>query len=172
VPVRSRAQMLLLENGLKDEHYLETQNVKAIQKRIRKIMKGFSTTLMEPYADWQFLEGSKALESLGKSELTGERIDNLVEQINGNLNPEHIQKAILEAERRETLLENWEEKVEKDKWSAFPPKIQVLIREIEKDERQYKWEQQFLDLLINPGKWNYHHLREALHFFAGKTPLL
>ncbi|KAJ4303231.1 hypothetical protein N0V90_002124 [Kalmusia sp. IMI 367209] len=149
-PLKTEEQMNLLQNGTESTKAFEEKNTRLLQRMLRQKMKGISQPLSEPYAKWGFLEEAQS-KTFGTRFLAIQEAEFLAEHIGEKFDGDDIIQAISGVERRTELLQDWDEKPEGDnKWSRFPEKAQKAIRDVEQNSREYKWEQQFLSLLVDP----------------------
>jgi SpoVK/Ycf46/Vps4 family AAA+-type ATPase len=153
-PIGNRSQRNLFDTHTKLEETYEQENTRLLQRSIRRISVELrNLPIVQPFADWSFLEGTPTQKKLVKQELREKEAVNLVYALHRDSKEEHIKEAILRIGRREKALDDWCDSIEDEarasKWSTFPTQAQSTIRQIEKDYK-FKWEQRFLDLLINP----------------------
>jgi SpoVK/Ycf46/Vps4 family AAA+-type ATPase len=169
VPVNSNFQRMLVtrDEKLESSTRYKSANIKALQKVIRdRCKEETSIELLQPLAKWTFLDNSDAEKILGDN-LSTEDIDELVRNIGEDFSSENIEKAVLRMGQRQVLLRTWVSR-EGDgqdlglggKWSNFSLEAQEAIRkleleieferEINLDKNKYKFEERFLDLLVDP----------------------
>jgi len=153
-PIGNRSQRILFDTHKKLEESYEQENTRLLQRSIRRIsVEHRNLPIVQPFADWSFLEGTLTQKKLVKQELREKEVVDLVCALHRDSKEEHIKEAILRIGLREKALDDWcdsaEDEARASKWSTFPTQAQSTIRQIEKNYK-FKWEQQFLDLLINP----------------------
>ena len=166
VPSNSRTQRLLFDKHRKHDSSNERRNIRLLQNSIRKLpIELCKLSILQPYADWTFLNGTPAQEKLVKNVLDQDELDGILRDLgheptvghagergtaNGQVTDAKIKEVILTFGYRVKALEEWSDNVEDEsKWSSFPSWVQNKIREIEDDD-SFEWEQKFLDFLINP----------------------
>lgn len=166
VPSNSRTQRLLFDKHRKIDSSNERENIRMLQNSVRKLpIELHNSSIIQPYADWSFLNDTPAKEKLVKHLFDQDELDGIFHGLrhepivghaeqggtsNGQVTDAKIKEAILNFGCRVKALEEWSDSVEDEsKWSTFPPQTQTIIREIQRDD-SFEWERQFLDLLINP----------------------
>jgi hypothetical protein len=153
-PINTEEQLNLVQNGDEDARLFEHYNIRALQRKLRRRCKENSSPLGEPYAKWDFLVRDRSANTFAQRLVTEAELESLADHIGQDLSTDNILQSIVAAEKRAILLQSWEDKPHSDdKWSHFPPKAQIVIRDIEKNEQNYKWERQFLGVLVDPGSY-------------------
>lgn len=150
---------------ISDVELEKLDRVKTVAFRsMRRLLRQTSDSLhnvpiLQPHADWSFLEGSSTAKLLEDDGLTSTDIDTIVADIGTSSEDEVVKKTILEFGRRKEILSEWVEKgcrsLDPSKWSYFSTSVQEAVKEIEAsaeaDKEKFENEKNFLDLVINPG---------------------
>ena len=168
VPSNGRTQRLLFDKHRKHESSNERENIRLLQNSIRKLpIELHKSSILQPYADWNFLNDTSAQEKLVKHLLDQDEVDGIFRDLRhepivghaggrgtarGQVTDAKIKEAILTFGCRVKALEDWSDSVEDEsKWSTFPSQAQTTIREIQHDD-SFVSERHFLDRLINPNE--------------------
>ena len=154
VPVGHRAQRVLSDIHTKLEESHEQGNIRAFQRSIRRTHAELgSLPIVQPFASWNFIEGTPLQEKIVKEKLSEREILDLADALYPDSTTEQIQETVLRISRREKALKDWRDIMQIEskpsKWSTFPTRVQDTIEKIE-ESPDLKWENRLLDLLIDP----------------------
>ncbi|KAK2733831.1 mitochondrial aaa [Colletotrichum kahawae] len=95
LPVRSVAQEALLKADGKRE--LRFRNIRDIKRYIRREENtGCSSSLLEPYADWSFVDGSAMAERMERASLIEIGLESISRAIGQPIEDDNIRKAVLD----------------------------------------------------------------------------
>ncbi|KAI1290540.1 hypothetical protein F5Y03DRAFT_378265 [Xylaria venustula] len=152
IPVKSQNQLRFLENGFRSLEFCKQENVKALNKRLRRLHgRDWSSTLQQLYCQYRLPADSKAVVSFCKQVLEPRQIDDIARVVPENAAIPDIERIIYEATQREDLISSFEqpEKAD-DKWSSFPESIRESIHDIERSGEKYDGVKKLLDYLVIP----------------------
>ena len=138
---------------------LETANKTYQQRNARALRRGLRKgnaidpplTLLEPYAEWQFLSTLNPTYNFSRRLLCVGELDELVDYIAGAVDLDNVRKHIVEGAQREIALGQPEMA---SKWFSFTPSIQACIAWLEGSDPKFELERQFLDLIVTPGMYS------------------
>uniref|UniRef100_L2FS13 Mitochondrial aaa n=1 Tax=Colletotrichum fructicola (strain Nara gc5) TaxID=1213859 RepID=L2FS13_COLFN len=106
LPVRSAAQEALLKADGKRE--LLSRNIRDIKRYIRREENpGCSSSLLAPYADWSFIDGSAMAERMSQVSLTEMRLESISRAIGQPIEDDKIRKAVLDYDVLSKTLKAW-----------------------------------------------------------------
>jgi hypothetical protein len=137
------------------EESYELENIRVLQRAIRRTSSGHrALSLLQPFTNWEFLQGSSAQKKLAKEEIGGEEIDEVVQNIGQKMEDEHIKQCTLRLGRRKEALDEWcsvlQDKSRDSRWSSFSLEAQSAVMEIKNNQTVFEVEHKFLDLVVSP----------------------
>lgn len=155
VPIRNEVQKKLFDIHRKARACHEQYNIRLIQRAIRRHSDDFSNLpFAMPFTSWDFLEGSAAQRKLSQNRMSERDAKDLADIVCQSRKTQVMKEAILRMSQREEALSSWCKSVTDERsnprWSKYPADIQRRIRIIEASPMRFKWELQFLSLLVNP----------------------
>lgn len=166
IPNSNRTQRRLFNKHREIGESYKHHNIRLLQRLLRQSFAELTgSSLVQPYTDWAFLEGTPANERLAKKALDEAGLNEILCSLRCGLSKEDsrnrdtveeqtaeakIKAGILNFGRRKKAVDDWYDKTkDESRWSDFPPHVQNTIRKIENDD-SLEWERRFLELLINP----------------------
>ncbi|KAL3300307.1 ATPase family AAA domain-containing protein 1 [Colletotrichum asianum] len=106
LPVRSAAQEALLKADGKRE--LLSRNIRDIKRYIRREENpGCRSSLLAPYADWSFIDGSAMAERMSQVSLIEMRLESISRAIGQPVEDDKIRKAVLDYDVLSKTLQAW-----------------------------------------------------------------
>ncbi|KAF5500402.1 Katanin p60 ATPase-containing subunit A-like 1 [Colletotrichum siamense] len=106
LPVRSVAQEALLKADGKRE--LLSRNIRDIKRYIRREENpGYGSSLLAPYAEWSFIDGSAMAERMSQVSLTEMRLESISRAIGQPIEDDKIRKAVLDYDVLSKTLKAW-----------------------------------------------------------------
>ncbi|KAF3800722.1 ATP-dependent zinc metalloprotease FTSH 12 [Colletotrichum gloeosporioides] len=106
LPVRSAAQEALLKADGKRE--LLSRNIRDIKRYIRREENpGYSSSLLAPYADWSFIDGSTMAERMSQASLVEMRLESISRAIGQPVEDDNIRKVVLDYGVLSKTLKAW-----------------------------------------------------------------
>ncbi|CAG8958328.1 hypothetical protein HYFRA_00000684 [Hymenoscyphus fraxineus] len=155
VPVWSPSQKDLF---LKDkEADMVVQNIRAIQKEVKKTSNDKDSPVLQPYNGWKVHSGSDTENLLKRSLLSGRKLKSLAHRISKGYPTatfdDLVAKESEESEARSKVIDTWNENNDagsSTKWSRLPPHAYKAVKKIQDDPQQYQKEIGLLYNVIDP----------------------
>ncbi|KAF1979882.1 hypothetical protein BU23DRAFT_107907 [Bimuria novae-zelandiae CBS 107.79] len=113
-PLRTKDQLDLLQNGDGNNSLVREDNIRILQRKLRRNYTRSSNPLIEPYAEWGFLEEAQSV-VLTQRLMSEQELETVAEQIGEGARVIDVLRAISTAGRRAELLETWNEEPEESK---------------------------------------------------------